>query len=244
MTTGDQVFSRGQKTEFASAREWRSVFMDRLFDLRTGVMRFIRSPGRQTVSPRMTGTCNRHVDKDRDEMAHTYDTQFSTDTIEVSTWEEQPRKLNRSPQAIEAAVRRIVHDYVDGWGIVCSQTTIEKRRKKRIKNRRSHERQIFNRPVLVHSAEWAWGSFVGRPLLNVKPGDDSSEGGMYLVHDLSNAGMGLVSDRPPQTRLIVLEFDSWQGRPIEIVLYLRWRRRVASQDYRCGGSILGVLMPR
>jgi hypothetical protein len=176
-------------------------------------------------------------------MANTLDTQFSVDTIEYSTWQEQPRKLNRCPQAIAAAVRRIVHDYVDGWGIVCAQTTMERRRKKRIKNRRAHERQIFNRPVWVHAAEWVWDPSSSQPLLKVRTGDDSVQGGMFLVHDLSNAGMGLVSDRVPRARLIVLEFDSWQGRAIEIALHLRWRRRVASQDYRCGGSILGVLMP-
>ena len=176
-------------------------------------------------------------------MTHTLDTHFSIDTTEFSTRQTPPRQLNRCPQAIAAAVRRIVHDYVDGWGIVCPQTTMERRRKKRIKNRRSHVRQTFNRPVWVHAAEWVRESFSNRTLLNVKSRDDSLQGGMYLVHDLSNAGMGLVSDRPPRARLIVLEFDSWQGRPIEIVLYLRWRRRIASQDYRCGGSILGVLMP-
>jgi len=200
-------------------------------------------PDLSSVDPRMTGTRIRYVDKDRDKMAHTFDTQFSVDTIDLSKWQERPRKLNRCPQAIEAAVRRIVHDYVDGWGIVCSQTTIERRRKKRIKNRRSHERQTFNRPVWVHAAEWVRGSSSIRSLINVKLGDDAEHGGMYLVHDLSNAGMGLVSDRAPRARLVVLEFDSWRGRPIEIVLYLRWRRRVASQNYRCGGSILGVLMP-
>lgn len=177
-------------------------------------------------------------------MAHEMDTQHRHETISLLTFEERSRKLNRCPEAIEAAVRRIVHDYVDGWGIVSPQTTIERRRKKRIKNRRSHERQIFNRPVWVHTAKWAWDSSYDELLLNVGLGDESVDGGMYLVHDLSNAGMGLVSDRAPTSRLIVLEFDSWRGTPIEIALHLRWRRRVSSQDYRCGGSILGVLTPQ
>lgn len=178
-----------------------------------------------------------------DEMVHAIDTPRSTESITFPNGADRSRKLNRCPEAIQAAVRRIVHDYVEGWGIVYPQTTIERRRKTRIKNSRSHERQIFNRPVCVHTAEWAWNSSASRPLLNVVCGDDSVQGGMYVVHDLSNAGMGLVSDRVPTKRLIVLEFDSWRGRPIEIVLYLRWRRRVSSQDYRCGGNILGVLMP-
>ena len=177
------------------------------------------------------------------EMVHAMDTQRSTVSIAYPTGAERSRKLNRCPEAIQAAVRRIVHDYVEGWGIVYPQTTIERRRKTRIKNSRSHERQIFNRPVCVHPAEWAWDSSASRPLLNVLCGESSVQGGMYLVHDLSNFGMGLVSDRAPTRRLIVLEFDSWRGLPIEIVLYLRWRRRVSSQDFRCGGNILGVLIP-
>ncbi len=171
------------------------------------------------------------------------DTQRTIGTVAFPMIEGRSRQLNRCSVAIDAAVRRIVHDYVDGWGIVQTQTTTELRRKKRQKNRRASERQTFNRPVWVHKALWAWDSTTSRPALKVLHDDVLVDGGMYLVHDLSNAGMGLVSDRAPTSRLVVLEFDSWCGRPIEIALFLRWRRRVSPLEFRSGGSILGVLTP-
>lgn len=37
------------------------------------------------------------------------------------------RRLNRCPEAIEASVRRIVHDYVDGWDVIGPQSSIARR---------------------------------------------------------------------------------------------------------------------
>ena len=45
------------------------------------------------------------------------------------------------------------------------------------------------------------------------------------------------------SRLVVLKFDSWQGPPVELVVQLRWRKRVSRHHYRSGGTILGVLAP-
>ena len=63
----------------------------------------------------------------------------------------------------------------------------------------------------------------------------------FLVRDLSDWGIGLTSDHAPQSRLVVLSFDTWQGKLIDVVVWLRWRKRIAFRSWRCGGSILGVL---
>ncbi len=148
------------------------------------------------------------------------------------------RTLDESPEAIESALRKVVHEYVAGWGIVLTQSPRERRRKKRMWNRRASERQAFRRPVWVHKARWDEDSTLCAKSILVSPEDE-----MFLVHDLSNTGIGLSSDRPPKSRLVVLTFDSWNGKPVELVVLLRWRRRVSSHNYRCGGSILGVLGP-
>jgi len=148
------------------------------------------------------------------------------------------RKLHRSPIAIEAALRKIVYDYVAGWGIVLTQSPKERRRKKRIWNRRTAERQAFSRPVWVHKAQWTEAAAPEARSVIVHHSDE-----MYLVRDVSSRGIGLTSDRSPKSRLVVLEFDFWKGKPVELVVYLRWRRRVGTQDYRCGGTLLGVLLP-
>jgi|GEM_PF-2723468 len=176
-------------------------------------------------------------------LVHKTETRQGIEATALSSVEIQSRTLNRFPEVIESALRRIVHDYVSGWGIVLTHSIREQRRKKQIWNRRASERLSFSRPVWVHKAQWADVSSPTTPTLFVSHGDENSQDGMFLVHDLSPSGIGLTSDRVPKSRLIVLEFDSWKGRPVEIVLYLRWRRRVATQNYRCGGSILGVLMP-
>ncbi len=150
----------------------------------------------------------------------------------------QPRSVHNLPAAIRSALRHVVHDYVTGWGIVLTQTPRERRRKKRLWDRRTSERHAFRRPVWVHQARWVESdSNLSRQVV-VEHRED-----MYLVHDLSDSGIGLTSDTPPKSRLVVLEFDSWQGQPIELLVQLRWRKRINEQDYRCGGNILGVLTP-
>ena len=161
----------------------------------------------------------------------------TTRTIEPPV-EGHSRSLQRSPVARESALRKIVHDYVAGWGIVRTQSPRERRRKQRVWNRRSSERHPFCRPVWVHTAHWEEDSAPSTSAVIVHPQDE-----MFLVHDISSTGIGLTSDRAPKSRLLVLEFDSWTGKPVEIVVYLHWRRRVAPLDYRCGGCIIGVLMP-
>ena len=146
------------------------------------------------------------------------------------------RGLTQSPAAIRAALRRVVHDHVSGWGIVLSQTPRERRRKKRLWDHRTSERFAFQRPVWVHEAHWSESDPQQARQLLVQRSDE-----MFLVRDISDTGIGLTSDRAPKRRLVVLEFDSWQGKPIEIVVYLHWRRKAGRQDYHCGGSILGVL---
>ncbi len=156
--------------------------------------------------------------------------------------ESRLRTLNDLPDTIRAALRRVVHDYVSGWGIVLTQSPRERRRKKRLWDHRTGERHVFRRPVWVHLAHWAeWlastESSTERSII-VERRDE-----MYLVHDLSDSGIGLSSDQPPTARLVVLEFDTWLGKPVEILVQLKWRRQVGCQDYRCGGAILGVLAP-
>ena len=149
-----------------------------------------------------------------------------------------PRRLHRSPDVIEAALRKIAYDYVTGWGIVLTQSPRERRRKKRIWNRRASERQAFSRPVWVRRAQWTEAASSETRGVTVHPQDE-----MYLVRDISNCGIGLTSDRAPRSRLVVLEFDSWKGKPVELLVYLRWRRRVGTLDYRCGGTLVAVLQP-
>ena len=146
------------------------------------------------------------------------------------------RAVNDLPSAIRSALRRVVHDYVTGWGIVLTQTPRERRRKKRLWDRRTSERHALRRPVWVHKARWSESSPDSARTVVVESHED-----MYLVHDLSDSGIGLTSDTPPKSRLVVLEFDSWHGQPIELLVQLRWRKRIDEQDYRCGGQILGVL---
>ncbi len=150
----------------------------------------------------------------------------------------QFRSVANELDLVRNSLRKVVHDYVTGWGIVLGQTPRERRRKKRLWDRRTSERQAFRRPVWVHKAHWdKSSSHESRPLL-VDPRDEQ-----YLVHDLSAAGIGLTSDTPPKSRLVVLKFDSWQGLPIELLVQLRWRKRIGPHNYRCGGTILGVLAP-
>ena len=150
----------------------------------------------------------------------------------------QFRSVTHGPDLVRSSLRKVVHDYVTGWGIVLSQTPRERRRKKRLWDRRTSERQAFRRPVWVHKAQWGECSpNQSRPLL-VDPRDV-----LYLVHDLSAAGIGLTSDTPPKSRLVVLKFDSWQGPPVELLVQLRWRKRIGPHNYRCGGTLLGVLAP-
>ena len=119
-----------------------------------------------------------------------------------------------------------------------AQPPRERRRKKRLWDRRTAERHVFRRPVWVHKARWVESDSNLFRQVVVEHRED-----MYLVHDLSDSGIGLTSDTPPKSRLVVLEFDSWQGQPIELLVQLRWRKRIDDQDYRCGGNILGVLTP-
>ena len=149
----------------------------------------------------------------------------------------QSRVLNETSVAIRSALRKVVHEYVSGWGIVLHQSPRERRRKKRLWDCRSSARQAFTRPVWVHQAHWGQtATGKSRSVLVQRTND------MFLVHDISYEGIGLTSDRPPKSRLVVLEFDSWRGKPIEIVVSLRWRKRVGGQYYRCGGSIRAVLI--
>ena len=150
----------------------------------------------------------------------------------------QPRSVKGLPAAIRSALRRVVHDYVTGWGIVLTQTPRERRRKKRLWDHRTSERHALRRPVWVHKAHWGESSPDSDRTVVVEHREE-----MYLVHDLSDTGIGLTSDTPPKSRLVVLEFDSWQGQPVELLVQLRWRKRIGEQDYRCGGNILGVLTP-
>ena len=148
------------------------------------------------------------------------------------------RSLNDSPEVIESALRKIVHDYVTGWGLVQTQSPRERRRKKRVWNRRASERHAFRRPVWVHKTIWGESSTPSLRSVIVRLDDE-----MFLVHDLSGTGIGLSCDRPPSSRLVVLAFDSLTGKPVDLVVDLRWRKRISSQNYRCGGTILGVLLP-
>ncbi len=150
----------------------------------------------------------------------------------------QFRSVTHGPDLVRSSLRKVVHDYVTGWGIVLSQTPRERRRKKRLWDRRTSERQAFRRPVCVHKAQWGECSPNESPPLLVDPRDL-----LYLVHDLSEAGIGLTSDTPPKSRLVVLKFDFWQGPPVELLVQLRWRKRVSLHNYRSGGTILGVLAP-
>lgn len=148
----------------------------------------------------------------------------------------QPRSVKDLPAAIRSALRRVVHDHVAGWGIVLTQTPRARRRKKRLWDRRTSERHALRRPVWVHKARWDETSPDSDRTVVVEHREE-----MYLVHDLCETGIGLTSDTPPKSRLVVLEFDSWQGPPVELLVQLRWRKRIDERDYRCGGSLLGVL---
>jgi hypothetical protein len=148
------------------------------------------------------------------------------------------RSVKDLPATIRSALRRVVHEYVTGWGIVLTQTPRERRRKKRLWDCRTSQRYAFRRPVWVHKARWGESSSDSDRTIVVECGEV-----MYLVHDLSETGIGLTSDTPPKSRLVVLKFDAWQGQPVELLVQLRWRKRIGEQDYRCGGSILGVLAP-
>lgn len=150
----------------------------------------------------------------------------------------RPRFVQDLPAAIRSALRRVVHDYVTGWGIVGTQSPSERRRKKRLWDRRTSERHTLRRPVWVHKARWG-ESFSDTPCTVVI----SRREEMYLVRDISDSGIGLTSDTPPKSRLVVLAFDSWRGQPTELLVQLRWRKRIDVRNYYCGGVILGVLMP-
>ena len=148
----------------------------------------------------------------------------------------QPRTVNDLPAAIRSALRRVVHDYVTGWGIVLTQTPRERRRKKRLWDRRTSERHTLRRPVWVHKAHWEPSSLHEDRTIVVEHRDE-----MSLVHNLSDTGIGLSSDTPPKSRLVVLEFDTWHGQPVELLVQLRWRKRMGEHHYRSGGNIVGVL---
>lgn len=150
----------------------------------------------------------------------------------------QYRSKTDDPDLVRSSLRKIVHDYVTGWSIVLSQSPRERRRKKRLWDRRASGRQTFRRPVWVHRAHRGECSSNGSCSLLVAPQDQQ-----YLVHDLSGSGIGLTSDTAPKSRLVVLKFDSWQGQPVELLVQLRWRKRIGQKNYRCGGQILGVLSP-
>lgn len=165
-------------------------------------------------------------------------TRSDFETAFDSPMECRTRAVHDLPAAIRSALRRVVHDYVTGWGIVLTQTPRERRRKKRLWDRRTSERHAFRRPVWVHKARWGESaSNVSRTVVVVRHEE------MYMIHDLSDSGIGLTSDTPPKSRLVVLVFDSWKGQPVELLVQLRWRKRIGEQDYRSGGSILGVLTP-
>lgn len=146
------------------------------------------------------------------------------------------RPLDDSPATLRSVLRRIVHDHVAGWGIVLSQTPQERRRKKRIWDMRSSVRHAFCRPVQLHKAARIPGSPKKFGSLIVE-----QDGEEFLVHDLSDRGIGLSSDHAPKSRLMVLKFDIWRGKPIEIAVWIRWRKRIGYRSWRCGGSLLGVL---
>lgn len=146
------------------------------------------------------------------------------------------RQLDDSPAALRIALRRIVHDHVAGWGIVLSQTPQERRRKKRLWDKRSSARYAFCRPVQMHRAARIPGSVCPFGVLAVE--NDAEE---FLVHDISDRGIGLSSDHPPKSRLVVLSFDVWKGTPVEFAVWIRWRKRIGYRSWRCGGSLLGVL---
>lgn len=146
------------------------------------------------------------------------------------------RRLDDHPASVQSALRRIVHDHVSGWGIVLSQSPQERRRKKRIWDQRSSVRHAFCRPVQLRRAMRVPGE--SKKIEAVTIQNVSEE---FLVRDLSDWGIGLTSDHAPQSRLVVLSFDTWQGKLIDVVVWLRWRKRIAFRSWRCGGSILGVL---
>lgn len=146
------------------------------------------------------------------------------------------RQLDDSAAALRIALRRIVHDHVAGWGIVLSQTPQERRRKKRLWDKRSSARYAFCRPVQVHRGARIPGC--ARPFGVLAVENDAEE---FLVHDISDRGIGLSSDHPPKSRLVVLSFDVWKGTPVEFAVWIRWRKRIGYRSWRCGGSLLGVL---
>lgn len=159
----------------------------------------------------------------------------------VSTFRNPPlspvvRQLDDSPATLRSALRRIVHDHVAGWGIVLFQTPQERRRKKRLWDLRSSVRHAFCRPVQLHKATRIPGCI--RPFGVLAVDVEADE---FLVHDLSDRGIGLSSDHAPKSRLIVLSFDVWKGNPVEFAVWLRWRKRIGYRSWRCGGSLLGVL---
>ncbi len=78
------------------------------------------------------------------------------------------------------------------------------------------------REVCARLASWLWRN-------------DAEE---FLVHDISDRGIGLSSDHPPKSRLVVLSFDVWKGTPVEFAVWIRWRKRIGYRSWRCGGSLL------
>lgn len=147
------------------------------------------------------------------------------------------RTLDNSASVLRSALRRVVHDHVAGWGIVLFQTPQERRRKKRLWDHRSSVRHAFCRPVQMFQASRIPGCVRPFGVLAVEQTSDE-----FLVHDLSDRGIGLSSDHAPRSRLIVLSFDVWRGQPVEMAVWLRWRKRVGYRSWRCGGSLLGVLV--
>lgn len=155
---------------------------------------------------------------------------------ETATTEGLFRTIDCTSLAIASAMRRVVHDYVSGWSIVLRQTPQERRRKKRVWNRRSTERHLFRRPVWISRARWSVDVTTGRRHVIVETQSDQQ-----LVRDISVNGIGLSCDRAPRHRLVVLNFDCWECDPIELLVALRWRKRVAAGAFRCGGNVIGVL---
>lgn len=148
------------------------------------------------------------------------------------------RSVDQSGETIANAVRRIVHDHVSGWSITLNQSPQERRRKKRMWNRRSHQRHKLRRTVWVSEATWG-RTVAGRRELLITPTEMEC-----LTRDISLQGVGLLSDRAPRRRLVVLEFDTWTGPPLELLVRLHWRKRKQPYEYQCGGTILGVISGR
>lgn len=150
----------------------------------------------------------------------------------------QFRTNSEDPDLVRHSLRKVVHDYLTGGSIVLSQSPHARRRKKRLWDRRTAVRQVFRRPVWVHKAHRG-DRFSNKSHSLLVDSQDQ----LYLVRDLSESGIGLTSDTLPTSRLVVLKFDSWHGLPVELLVQLRWRKRLGPQNYHCGGTIVGVLLP-